>query len=96
MDSRPPHGDELVTLCIVLCWIWTVYLFVFRGSSTCVIVLVGLSDSLVFPLVFLLVIPLVFFVFFAGSTPFVKDRLLGFLPYIIAKPPSGRTALHLE
>ena len=47
VDSRPPHGEEPVTLCIVLCWIWIVYLFVFRGSSTCVIVLVGLSDSLV-------------------------------------------------
>ena len=44
-----------------------VSLFVFRGSSICVIVLVGLNDSLVFPLVFSLV-------FFVGSAPFMKDR----------------------
>ena len=53
-----------------------VSLFVFRGSSTCVIVLVGLSDSLVFPLVISLV-------FFAGSAPFVKDRPYRVPPYII-------------
>ena len=51
------------------------YLFVFRGSSTCVIVHVGLSDSLMFSLVF--------FVFIVGSAPFVKDRAIRVLPYII-------------
>ena len=42
-----------------------------------------LSDSLVFPLVISLVFPLVFLVFFAGSAPFVKDRAIRVLPYII-------------
>ena len=43
--SRPPFEEEPVTYVSSLVGI--VYLFVFRGSSTCVIVLVGLSDSLV-------------------------------------------------
>lgn len=41
------------------------------------------SDFLVFPLVFPLVFSLVFFVFFAGFAPFVKDRPIRVLPYII-------------
>ena len=60
-----------------------VSLFVFRGSSTCVIVLVGFSVSLMFPLVNPLVFPLVFFVFLEGSAPFVKDRSYRVPPYII-------------
>ena len=52
---------------------------VFRGSLN----LVGFSVSLMFPLVIPLVFPHVFFVFFAGSAPFMKDRPLGFPPYII-------------
>ena len=36
-----------------------------------------------FPLVFSLVSLLVFFMFFAGSAPFVKDRATRVLPYII-------------
>ena len=83
--SRPPHGEELVTLCIVLCWIRIFYLFVFQGSSTCVIILVGFSVSLVFPLVIPLVFPLVFFVFIAGSAPFVKDRPIVFQPTSVGK-----------
>ena len=71
------------TLCIVPCWIWIVYLFVFRESSTCVIILVRFSVSLVFPLMIPLVFPLVFFVFIAGSSPFVKDQPIRVLPYII-------------
>ena len=47
------------------------------------IILVGFSVSLVFPLMIPLVFPLVFFVFFAGSAPFVKDRPIRVLPYII-------------
>ena len=39
--------------------------------------------SLVFPLVIPVVFPLVFFVFIAGSAPFVKDRLYRVPPYII-------------
>ena len=58
------------------------YLFVFRGSSTCVIILVGFSVSLVFPLVIPLVYLLVFFVFIAGSAPFVTYRASMVPPYI--------------
>ena len=47
---------------------------VFRGSSACVVYLVGLSDSLVFTLVF--------FVFIAESAPFMKDRPPRVPPYI--------------
>ena len=50
-----------------------VFLFVFRESSTCVIILVGLSVLLCPPRDFPLVFLLVFFAFFAGSAPFVKD-----------------------
>ena len=93
LDSRPPHGEDphqdllteknrlplyrpLLTLDLVS------YLCVHR-SSACVIYSCWLSDFSRVPLVFPLVSLLMFFAFFAGSTPFMKDRPLGFLPYII-------------
>ena len=92
LDSRPPHGEDIKTsswrrtgypLYRPLLIVDLVSLFVFRRSSTCVIILVGFSVSLVFPLAIPLVFPLVFFVFIAGSTPFLKDRPIRVLPYII-------------
>ena len=53
-----------------------------HGSSACVIILVGLSVLLCPPCDFPLVSLLVFFVFIAGSAPFVKDRPIRVLPYI--------------
>ena len=70
--NRLPLASSVVDFgsCIFLC---------VHGPSACVIILVGLSVLLCsprdFPLVSLLV-------FIAGSTPFVKDRPIGFLPYI--------------
>ena len=40
-----------------------------------------------FPLVFSLVSFLVFFTFFTGSAPFVKDRAIRVLPYITVVQP---------
>ena len=95
LDSRPPHGEDhqdlltekIVQLvsslvvngsCIFLC---------VHGSSICVTISCWFSDSLVFPLVISLVSPLVFLVFFVGSAIFMKDRPLGFLPYINDENP---------
>ena len=92
LDSRPPYGEEHQDLltektgypCIVLSCSWIVYLLLcIRGSSACVIILVGLSVLLCSPRDFPPVSLLMFFVFIMGSAPFMKDRPIGFLPYII-------------
>jgi hypothetical protein len=62
------------------------YLFVFRGSSTCVIVSCLFVCFLSFPLMISLAFTLLFFVFFVGSLHFVKDRAPRVLPYIIVPP----------
>ena len=47
-SSRPPHGEEPVTLCIVPCWIWIFHPFVFRWSSTCLALFLSVECFLVF------------------------------------------------
>ena len=47
-SSRPPLGEEPVTLCIVLCWIRILYHFLSRWSSACVTLFLLVECSLVF------------------------------------------------
>ena len=71
--------------CMVLSCPWIVYILLcIRRSSVCVIILVGLSVLLCPPCDFPLVSLLVFFVFIAGSAPFVKDRPIRVPPYMIS------------
>ena len=78
--SRPPLGEEPVTLCIILCWLWILYLtFVFIDLAHVWSILVGWVILSCFPSCF----PSCSSCSSSGSAPFVKDRPARVLPYII-------------